>query len=260
MPKSDESGFLDSIFPVVSPADEGEPPGEEEIEKPDPREAYLPDVVGPRIRNALRGGQGISGNPRRYGMIVALLVGLASLPSWIVLRSGVDEIMPGDRMTGGAVLVQPLPELPLIVAPPRTRTRNTTQVAAEPLVRPTRRAPGRVSHPQRPAVIPEHRSGNVDPRPIAKHPWSKHKGKNPKGKHHRAKWGPIRQPAHPRVVIRPIRVPVVARTVRVPMSRQFRRPVGLPHRTPRRPALRQFHMPHLNRMIIPARPKCPPRR
>ncbi|MBB5870912.1 hypothetical protein F4553_004291 [Allocatelliglobosispora scoriae] len=172
----------DSVFPggedpptpeIPAPT----PPPEDEEEAADPREAYLPNVVGPRIRNALGGGQGL-GSSRRYGMIVALLVGLASLPTWIVLRAGVDEILPAQRLQSEAVLVQPLPELPLVVGVPRDRAKQR-QVTVDELPQqpvpvepaaplPAQPLPGTPQAPQPPNQL-ERGNWQGKPHPVAKH-------------------------------------------------------------------------------------------
>lgn len=225
MPKNDESGFLNSVFPAGEdpPVGEAAPAdlAEEEAEKPDPREAYLPNVVGPRIRNALGGGQGL-GSSRRYGMIVALLVGLASLPSWIVLRSGVDEILPAERMTSGAVLRQPLPEMPLVVSAPQARTRHLTQVEAEVLIRPPV-TPARPVTPPRAPIIVEHGQGPGPQRPIAK----------PKR--------PVAKPKKPKKVVRKTRPGAVVPPVSRPSLPKPQRPCGHDRHVPRRAASHRGH-------------------
>jgi hypothetical protein len=147
VPQDDEPGFLESVFPTDGAPDQ-EP--EPEAEKQDPRDAYLPDVVGPRIRNALRGGHGLGGTPRRYGVIVAILVGMTSLPTWLILRTGVDDMVPADRMTGGgAVLVEPARQLPLVLTERRSARRQASgEASAEKVqlpisVRPPAAAPHR---------------------------------------------------------------------------------------------------------------------
>lgn len=93
------------------PADPASPGETPEDGGDDPSEAYLPDVVAPRIREALRGGNGLAGTPKRYGLLVATLVGLASLPTWVVLRAGLDDIAPAFREpTGVLIAVPPAPE------------------------------------------------------------------------------------------------------------------------------------------------------
>jgi hypothetical protein len=115
MPEDEES-FLDA---VLQPADDAPrskrspwpapPPGRSPEDGEDPGEAYKPDVVGPRIRNALKGGHGLAGSPKRYAMLVAVMVGLTSLPTWAVLHTGLRDTTPAQAAPAEVFLAEPLP-------------------------------------------------------------------------------------------------------------------------------------------------------
>jgi len=178
-PASDE-GFLnavlrpeDSAAPEASPAAgrhrqarSGDrrwpaattPESTEDDDAEDPRDAYLPDVVAPRIREALRGGQGLAGTPKRYGLLVITLVGLASLPTWVVMRAGLDDLAPAFSEPTGVLLAQPALPGPVAVRSPRhDQPQRKAQAVRIAPVRPhqavaTPASPSRVRVPERATV------------------------------------------------------------------------------------------------------------
>ncbi|WP_157545677.1 hypothetical protein [Hamadaea tsunoensis] len=176
----EEDTFLDSVLQEEeAPAEEAEPA--------DPRDAYLPGVVGPRIRQALRGGHGLAGTPRRYGLIVATLVGLASLPTWAVLHTGLSDAAPAlSAPTGIVVFTDPAAPPPVQVraAQPRaphhyTRGTHPVELAPHPQAAVVRTpAAVRREESTAPVQVPAER-------PVAHHvarktPKKKHSARTPK--------------------------------------------------------------------------------
>ncbi|NUR74583.1 MAG: hypothetical protein HOU81_27550 [Hamadaea sp.] len=168
----------------TAPSSADEPDAEDEA-----AEAYLPTVVGQRIRAALRGGQG------RFGLLVAAMVGLTSLPTFVVMRTGLDDLAPTFREPAGVLLTEPAgpapvkvrahgqAPLPLQVEPARTQTRpHKTAVLAQPQrVRVAERAnlakppaerpvavtpPRRAAEPAAPIVVARTRPGQPFVRPV----------------------------------------------------------------------------------------------
>lgn len=170
MPQDDES-FLDA---VLQPADE--PPKAKRSPWPAPApgespedgelgEAYKPDVVGPRIRNALKGGHGLAGSPKRYALLVAVLVGLASVPTWTVLRTGLTATTPIVAAPADVFLADPIPfrvsgqvhaEKPVITVRPKLRTPVSRPKSVKPVVRirPTERSVAKKVPAERPVYKP----------------------------------------------------------------------------------------------------------
>ncbi|MEV0267280.1 hypothetical protein AB0H43_00700 [Hamadaea sp. NPDC050747] len=171
--ESTSEGFLDSVlekgrhkqprsgdrrWPApAAPADAEDEDGEEN----QAAEAYLPTVVGQRIRAALRGGQG------RFGLLVATMVGLTSLPTFVVMRTGLDDLAPAFREPAGVLLFEPAAPAPVKVRAhgqaPLTREVEPAQVKDRPqhktavLAQPQRvRVPERTvnAKPLRPVVRP----------------------------------------------------------------------------------------------------------
>lgn len=96
-------------------------------------------TVGPQ-RPAVTSG--LAGSTRRYALLVALMVGLTALPTWIVLRAGVEGV---DPWVAG-------PVRPFVVP-----GDSVTPQPARPLVpggRPTRPAPQADPAQAQPAPVP----------------------------------------------------------------------------------------------------------
>ncbi|NUT36865.1 MAG: hypothetical protein HOV79_27740, partial [Hamadaea sp.] len=202
-----------------------------EAEEADPSEAYLPDVVAPRIREALRGGNGLAGTPKRYGLLVATLVGLASLPTWVVLRAGLDDIAPAFREpTGVLIAVPPAPEPITVrgskhVRPPRQAAPALPAPVAKPRAAAPRTIPV-VRLPERTVVTSVSKV-----RPVAaQRPAKQRSVKKPKavGQNPSAWQPPVRRP---RVQLpRPVGVDVWAPgawKVKLPARHPFVKPVRL---------------------------------
>lgn len=168
MPEDEES-FLDA---VLQPADEAPrskrspwpapPPGQSPEDGEDPGEAYKPDVVGPRIRNALKGGHGLAGSPKRYAMLVAVMVGLTSLPTWAVLHTGLRDVTPAQAAPAEVFVAEPLPMTlpPVIVRGHVHAEKPPTPVRVKPrAAKPVRKTPSLVRVPERsvPKEVPAER-------------------------------------------------------------------------------------------------------
>ncbi|MEV6965504.1 hypothetical protein AB0M47_10335 [Hamadaea sp. NPDC051192] len=161
--ESTSEGFLDSVleknrhkqarsgdrrWPApAAPADSDETG--ETGEEDQAAEAYLPTVVGQRIRAALRGGQG------RFGLLVATMVGLTSLPTFVVMRTGLDDLGPTFREPAGVLLTEP-------AAPAPVRVRAHGQGPLTLRVEPARITPAR---PHQTAVL-SHQGVRVPERTI----------------------------------------------------------------------------------------------
>jgi hypothetical protein len=80
----------------------------------------------------LHRAEGLSGPTRRYAIIVALLVALASLPTVAAISAGSATL--GAGMTGGGTtpfIVQP-PDVPIVVVPPAAAPPGVAAGPAQP--------------------------------------------------------------------------------------------------------------------------------
>lgn len=78
-----------------------------------------------RTVGAHRADQGLSGSPGRYAALVALLAGLASLPTWAVVQAGARALASGDTSprppgAGGS-------SIPIVVIPPAMQPPGPTR-------------------------------------------------------------------------------------------------------------------------------------
>lgn len=88
---------------------------------------FLEDVLksqSPPIRHRRRAAIGLSGSTRRYAILLTLMAGLTAVPSWIILRAGVNGL--GDSHSAG-------PVRPLLVpaAPPETSSTVAPPVSSQ---------------------------------------------------------------------------------------------------------------------------------
>lgn len=85
------------------------------------------DAGEPSPRRPRRVDEGLSGSAKRYAMLLALLVSLTAVPTWIMLRVGADEL--NQRM---AVPVRPV--LPLHPPQPTEEPVRVPVVIPEPVI------------------------------------------------------------------------------------------------------------------------------
>src|SRR5689334_3864272 len=97
-------------------------PGREPAVPEQPDEDRLPPlkVMRKRLNGVYRADSGFSGPTRRYALIVALLVGLASVPTLAAITAGSSEIAGGDTDTMDIPLLPPASPGP-IQSPPDAR-------------------------------------------------------------------------------------------------------------------------------------------
>jgi hypothetical protein len=124
-------------------------------------------ILRKRLNGVYR-ADGFSGPTRRYVLIVALLVGLASLPTLAAITAGTDELDGGTTgamdvpflppaSSGPVVPVRPSPSPP--VSPPVVPSRPHG-IAGEQKTRPPRYAPSSPSHDSRGAETTSPSSGS----------------------------------------------------------------------------------------------------
>jgi hypothetical protein len=78
-------------------------PAEDQLAK-DQKECVVPDY-------------GVAGPTRRYALIVAMLVGLTSVPTLTLIVIGSASVRQGERGPGTAPLLGPRPQAPVVVVP-----------------------------------------------------------------------------------------------------------------------------------------------